>query len=87
MYATELFIKTTAVLLVINIHITSEHCTQEHPYNIVSSSWNHEATSSDNFVLIGNISGIHFQSLIPCGLNNDHVESDMDVQIVDTTIK
>ena len=67
-YATELFIKTTAVLLGMNIHITSEHCTPEHPYNIITSSWNdddQERTSSSNAILIGNISGIHFQSLLP----------------------
>ena len=67
-YATELFIKTTAVLLGMNIYITSEHCTPEHPYNIITSLWNdddHERTSSSNAILIGNISGIHFQSLLP----------------------
>ena len=37
-YATELFIKTTAVLLGMNIHITSVHCTPEHPYNMYKNS-------------------------------------------------
>ena len=60
-YATELFIKTTAVLVGINIHITSEHCTREHPYNIVTSTWSDEDTHSVNSILIGNISGVHFQ--------------------------
>ena len=41
-YATELFIKTTTVLVGINIHIISEHCTREHPYNIVTSTWSDE---------------------------------------------
>ena len=62
-YATELFIKTTAVLLRMNIHITSVHCTPEHPYNIITSSWNdddHERTSSSNAILIGNIYGYIF---------------------------
>lgn len=36
-YATELFIKTAAVLLGCKIHITSEMCTTTHPYNICYS--------------------------------------------------
>ena len=78
MYATELFIKTAAVLIGINIQITSEHCTRQHPYNIVASTWNDEETSTANLILIGNISGIHFQSLIPCESNVGYLTSEME---------
>ena len=65
-YVTELFIKITAVLVGLNIHITSEYCTQQHLYNIVTLIWNDEETHNVNSMLIGNISGVHFQSLILC---------------------
>ena len=74
-YATELFIKTTAVLVGINICITSEYCTQQHPYNIVTSTWSDEETHHVNSLLLGNISGLHFQSLIPCELD---IAADME---------
>ena len=48
-YATELFIKTAAVLIGINIQITSEYCTPQHPYNIVKSD---EETNTANVILI-----------------------------------
>ena len=51
-YATELFIKTTAVLIGINIQITSEYCTRQHPYNILTSTWNDEETNTANLILI-----------------------------------
>lgn len=69
MYATELFIITAALLIGINIQIISEYCTPQHPYNIDTSTWNDEETNTANIILIGNISGIHFQSLIPCESN------------------
>ena len=76
-YATELFIKTTAVLVGINMHITSEHCTRQHPYNIVTSTWNDEETHNANSILIGNISGVHFQSLI--GSHSDDLSTAMEI--------
>lgn len=36
-HATELFIKTTAVFIGLNIHITTQYCTTAHPYNVVTS--------------------------------------------------
>ena len=65
-YATELFIKVAAVLLRCNIYITSELCTETHPYNIITPSWGESDHSSSNYIFtIGNLSGVHFQSLIP----------------------
>ena len=80
-YATELFIKTTTVLVGINICITSEYCTQQHPYNIVTSTWSDEETHHVNSLLLGNISGLHFQSLIPCELD---IAADMENLTVHT---
>ena len=80
-YAIELFIKTIAVLVGINISITSEYCTQQHPYNIITSTWSDEETHSINSLLLGNISGIHFQSLIPC---ESDIASDMENLTVHT---
>ena len=37
-YATELFNKMTAVIIGVDIHITSEHCTRDSPYNKITSS-------------------------------------------------
>ena len=34
-HATELFIKTTAVFIGMNIHITTQYCTTAHLYNVV----------------------------------------------------
>ena len=80
-YVTELFIKTTAVLVGLNIHITSEYCTQQHPYNIVTSTWNNEETHNNvNSILIGNISGVHFQSLIPCDTGINYLSIEIESQ-------
>ena len=38
-YATALFCMATAVLLQINIHVTSEQCTRAQPYNCISKNW------------------------------------------------
>ena len=64
-FATELFIKATAVIVGVDIHITSEHCNRESPFNIITSSWNDTYSSSSPPLLIGNLSGLHFQSLLP----------------------
>ena len=77
-YATEPFIETAAVLIGINIQITSEHCTRQHPYNMVTSTWNDEETNTANLILTGNISGIHFQSLIPCESNVGYLTLEME---------
>ena len=74
------------MLVGINIHITSEHCTQEYPYNIVTSSWSDEETHSVNSILIGNISGVHFQSLIPCEAGHfDYLSPAMESQAKEMT--
>ena len=78
-YATELYIKTTAMLLRMNMHIASEHCTPEYPYSIITSLWNddnHERKSSGN---AWKISGIHFQSLFS--------NPDLEVETVDHEIE
>ena len=68
-YATELFIKGTAVFLGIDIHINTPGCNSSRPYNVVSRFWqnSHEAVNnSPAAMLLGNICDIHFQSLIFC---------------------
>jgi len=37
-YAMELFIKTAAVIIGADIHITSERCTRESPFNKIAST-------------------------------------------------
>ena len=76
-YATELFIKVAAVLLGCHIHITSELCTETNPYNIVTPSWDETDHSSGSYIfIIGNLSGIHFQSLTPLEeVNQSHINT------------
>ena len=64
-YATELFIKATAVMIGIDIHIISELCTREHQFNIITAVWDGTPTFNSPPLMIGNISGVHFQSLLP----------------------
>ena len=73
-YATELFIKGTAVFLGIDIHINTPGCNISRPYNVVNRFWqnSHEAVNnSPAAMLLGNICDIHFQSLIFCNEQND----------------
>ena len=64
-YATELFIKVAAVLLQCNSYITAKLCTEAHPHNIITLLWGESDHSSSSYIFtIGNLSGIHFQSLI-----------------------
>ena len=64
-YATEVFIKATAVYMGIDILITSENCTEQNPYTKVIKSWNNEILDVSPSIVIENISGIHFQSFLP----------------------
>ena len=64
-YTTELFIKATVVYVSVDVLITSKNCTEEQPYAKVANAWNDDSPSDSPSVLIGNISGVHFQSLLP----------------------
>ena len=73
-YATELFIKASAVYIGLDVLITSENCTEEQPYAKVIRTWNDNGPNDSPSILIGNISGVHFQSLLP-------LQQHIDVQV------
>ena len=82
-YSTELFIKTTAVIIGVDIHITSEHYTRQYPFNKITAFWNGSECSTSPPLLIGNISGVHFQSLLPIIqpqqlIANNELDTEMD---------
>ena len=56
---------TMAVIVGVDIHITSEHCNREPPFSIITSTWNNAYSSSSPSLLNGNISGLYFQLLLP----------------------
>ena len=60
-----MFIKATAVYIGVDILITSENCTEQNPYTKVTKSWNNDILDASPSIVIGNISGIHFQSILP----------------------
>ena len=64
-YATELFIKAIAVYIGVDVLITSENRTEEQPYAKVTSTWNDDSPNNSPSIIISNISGVHFQSLLP----------------------
>ena len=76
--ATELFIKAAAVLLGVDIHITSEISRTSDPYVKLSRFWgesnncmsfspnmSYEEVSSIQPILLGSLHEVHFQSLLP----------------------
>ena len=87
-YATELFIKATAVLLDIDIFVTSENCNENQPFNRISRFWNnddpniHQEYQSNKYLLLGNLNSDHFQSLIPV---NECLYINHDFQITSNT--
>ena len=64
-YATELFIKTIAVYIGVDVLITSENHTEEQPYANVTSTWNDDSPNDSPSIITSNISGVHFQLLLP----------------------
>ena len=86
-YADELFIMATAVLIGVNIHINSATCTPVQPVNIIKNSWeddgssttgNNGITAASNPYLIIGYDSAHFQSLLPAEnvtINKDTVIS------------
>ena len=49
----------------VDIFITSETCTRDHPFVIMSRVWDHSQPPSPNPMIIGSIRNAHFQSLLP----------------------
>jgi len=69
-YAAKLFIKAAAALIGVNDHITSELCSREFSFNKIRASLPP--------LLIGNLSGAHFQSLLPSSLTQQVLANDVN---------
>ena len=91
-YATELFIKATAVFLGIDIRVTSERCTLSNPFNVWSRFWDHHDGANNCFngnvcMLLGNIDNVHFQSLIYIYEKNSHVDFTVETKTYASVLK
>ena len=91
-YATELFIKATAVFLGIDIRVTSERCTLSNPFNVWSRFWDHHDGANNSFngnvcMLLGNIDNVHFQSLIYIYEKNSHVDFTVETKTYASVLK
>lgn len=94
-YATEVFIKATAVLLQIDICVNSPSCDANSPFNRISCFWDRQLPFDANmnlssYFLLASVNNNHFQSLLPCrqGLfaNSDNA-TDIDFTIESRGIK
>ena len=91
-YATELFIKATAVFLGIDIRVTSERCTLSNPFNVWSRFLDHHDGANNCFngnvcMLLGNIDNVHFQSLIYNYEKNSHVDFTVETKTYASVLK
>ena len=79
-YATELFISATAFLVGIDIHITSNTNTIANPVTIITHNLDGiiNNNNTDPVMLIGSISQVHFQSLLPVVTVNHGEDSEID---------
>ena len=64
-YVDILFIQATAVLLGLDIYVTSENSKRETPFTIIKSTWDNDyVTVNKPVIYLASIDSNHFQSLI-----------------------